>query len=123
MILITSMCKHTVWNEMYLFTDLPVQTTLRLLVWLLSAEAWLELSLVSGGGVETNNAPTDGTTRGFLYNTKQAYTISLTLSCLQRFKADDILELLLSFHLWGGDTLGNPLANNVPGTKRLHILE
>jgi hypothetical protein len=64
------------------FTDLPVQTTFEPLLWLLSVEAWLELKRVSGVGVATVDPPSDCTTRGFLWGTKQRQpALPLALCC------------------------------------------
>lgn len=51
-------------------SSLPVQMTFEPLLWLLSAETWLELSRASGGGAVTDVAPRDCTTRGFFWSSK-----------------------------------------------------
>ena len=66
-----------------MFTDLPVQTTLEPLLWLLSVEAWLELKRVSGVGVATADPPSDCTSRGFLWGrNKGTPPISASLSAV-----------------------------------------
>lgn len=66
------------WQHVHIqASNSPVQTTFAPLLWLLSAETWLELSLVSGGGAVTDDDPRDCNTRGFFWSKKQTNPISL----------------------------------------------
>lgn len=68
--------EYTIRHQLLLLSNLPVQTTFEPLLWLFSAETWLELSRVSGGGAVTDDAPRDGTTRGFFWSEKNKQALS-----------------------------------------------
>lgn len=69
-----------------------MQTTFEPLLWLLSAETWLELSRASGGGAVTDVAPRDCTTRGFFWSKKQTNGLLLTVCNLQKDASYELLK-------------------------------